>query len=201
MRKSFARFGVLAIIIAYISALSLIDVYANPRIRINRERVIIREKVVNYGELLKVIAVPVTETNAEYYFEKASKVHISDEDAKKIAEFVIKLLEEKLADETSPDNPTESQVVELVNNRCLDCHNNDKRGGDLSFVGLDGTLTLSNTDNTLTEGEIATLMYLAAFDGSMPKGGTKLTDEEVALLQKFAKDRIKYRRQSDTNVE
>lgn len=159
--------------------------FGNPRrITLSNQRVVIREKVVNYGELLKVIAVPVTETDAEYYFEKASKVHISDDDAKKIAEFVIKLLEEKLAtDETT--NELEQKVADLVNNNCLDCHNNDKRGGDLSFVGTDGSLTLSDTNGKLTEAEIAFLMYSQSFDQKMPKGKDPLSDEDVSLLKQY----------------
>lgn len=164
---------------------------ANPRHRVVvRDQVVVKEKVVNYGQLLKIIAVPVTQTDAEYYWEKASKVEISDEDAQKIAEYVIKLLEERLEGEKTV-NETETAVAEIVNNKCLSCHNGEKKGGGLSFIGEDGSLSLSHEDGSLTQGEVAFLMFSATFDQTMPKGGEKLTDDEVSVLRKFAVTKTK----------
>lgn len=178
--------------------------------QVSNNQLIIREKVVQFGDSFKIIGIPVSETKAEYYYQrKQSTGQFTDDDAKKIASYVVdELLRRSGNIPQNPQNPSnppnpeqpnegvsliEKQTLPLINGRCGTCHSGDTAAGGLSFI-KDDKLKLEDLKGVLSEDSIAWMMFSATLDESMPKNGNKLTNEEINLLHDLAKHFTKRKR-------
>lgn len=160
------------------------------------EKINVIEKTVEFGDKLRIIAVPVKDLNPEYYYQNKDKVSPKidvDELAEKTAEIVIKKLLEIGNTRTGPtvENPVILNTYQLVEKRCATCHSGDTPAGDLSFVNKD-RLVLEDKSGILNERDIASLMFdVAAIEETMPKNGAKLTPEEKKVLRDYSKYLLK----------
>lgn len=152
----------------------------------------IREKIIEYNQPLKIIGIPVAETNSEYYYKKSAinEGRLSDEEIDRIADAIVAKLKKDLGD--SPDNEANFNELEtnfsaLVKTKCAACHNPEQHGGNLGFVDADGKFKLEDysEDGSATQAEIAGLMFDAVFEQRMPKDKEKLSDQDTDLFRKY----------------
>jgi hypothetical protein len=161
----------------------------------NREKILIQEKIVQFGNNLKIVGIPVTDLYPEYYYKKSeNRGNMIDEDAlaKKLADEIMKRFQEmglRPSDQNNGPKPdqTLSLARELVERRCATCHSGDRPDGGLSFLDEEGNLHLVDKNEKLTGVEIAWDMFSATLEEHMPKNGNKLKPEEVELLHNLAK--------------
>lgn len=172
----------------------------------------VNEKVVQFGDTLRVIGVPVNQTAPEYYFQASQtpqKPCLTEDDIQKIADLVIKSLETKFGPGVLPNpsptpapSPSEDPVVtkaeNIISQKCASCHGVSSHGGDFDFVS-DGKVALKDLQGSLPASDIAWMMYDAVFHGSMPKGQAALSDDEVSTLQDYALLLTKQERAKSTN--
>lgn len=169
----------------------------------NRQRVVVQEKVIQFGSNLKVIGIPVTDLYPEYYYKTSEKQQgaMINEDAlaKKIADELAKRLIEMGIRPVEPIKPPSEKIVEdavaLIDKRCASCHTGDKPDGGLAFLDLNSKLNLRDVNEKLTDIEIAWDMFSAVLEEKMPKSGNKLAPNEVEILHKLAKYLTKTQRE------
>lgn len=181
----------------------------------NVNRVVIEQKVLEYDDSLKIIAVPVTDIGLQYYYqsEPLRGRGLSEDDKKQIIEEVVagvlKGIDEKF--EVVPDEggengnqgggvvppvqpPTDNNtsaldaaILKIVTSKCSTCHTEDG-------LAKDGIPTLLKKDGSLSV--LADLkdeklrrwdIHDSVFSGRMPKNDTPLTDEEVDTFKQWAK--------------
>lgn len=147
----------------------------------------IKEKIIEYGEAIKVLGIPVRDVGTEYYFRKpVTDAKLSEEDIQRIVDALLKALSEDLADDkTEGENPeVVAQFQKLVEQKCYKCHTADDPGGSYSFVS-DEKFKLQNVENEeMNEFEIVSKMRKIVKLGKMPKSGP-LTDEEFQVFENY----------------
>lgn len=173
-----------------------------------KEQVVVREKIIQFGDNIRIVGIPVEETDAEYYFRKSKEgcaPALSEGDMQKLAGFLAdELIKRGYTGGGGLGNPVEPKISEaeakftsLVNTRCATCHSGDNAKDGLSFI-KDGKLLLEdlNDDVTkrLTKEELADIMFDSVLNQRMPKTGNKLTDEETAVFQTYKNELMKIKR-------
>lgn len=169
---------------------------------VQKEQIVVREKVIQFGDNVRIVGIPVEETDAEYYFRKSKEgcaPSLTDGDMQKLAGF--------LADELirrgyaggglQPQDPkisdAEAKFTSLVNSRCATCHTGENAKDGLSFM-RDGKLFLEDLEGKLTKEEIADQMLDSVLLERMPKTGTKFNNEEILTIQNYKNELIKIKR-------
>jgi len=187
IKKIVAGILILGLMLTPITAIATPPRYVQP------QRLVIKEKVIQYGDVLRVIGIPVTDANTEYHF-KTQQLNscLTDEDAQKIAELVVKLLQDKIAKDgtgttPAPDQPNDAEVKAnaLIVAKCAACHDSKAPEGQITLV-TDGKLTFQDMKGKLSPSNVAWYSYEEAFAGHMPKGKPALTDDEVSILKDYA---------------
>src|SRR6478735_5529200 len=80
-------------------------------------------------------------------------------------------------------------ILPIFKNACLNCHNPDKKKAGLDLSTYQGTLTGSDNGKVLESGNPSGSLLVKCIkqieDPKMPPKGDKLTDAEIALLEKW----------------
>ena len=171
------------------------------------QRLRVAEKVVQFSDTLRVVGIPVSQTGAEYHWQaqpqpqvQAQQPCLSDQDVQKLVTAIVQALRQEFGTQPQPQpqpqpNPTPvapppvdpviSKAETIITNKCASCHGVSSHGGNFDFVA-DGKVVLKDLEGGLPPSDIAWLMYDTTFHGSMPKGQSALSDEEVKQLQDYA---------------
>lgn len=175
----------------------------------------VKEKVVEYGDILRVIGIPVNQVGAEYRWQASQnqiQSCLTDEEINKIAQVVVSLMEQKFAPQPQPLPNGGGQVIpvplptpapvpptpgpppvpdvvskaeNLINARCASCHGVNDHGGQFDFV-KNGKISMTDIKGKLPPSDVAWLAYDAVFHERMPQNKPGLTDEEVSIIQSYA---------------
>lgn len=180
--------------------------------------VVVRQKVVQFDEFqtLKVVAIPVSDTGLQYYYEaqplRGSR-KLSQEDVDTLVNAIMSEFDKRFevtdeagedepgepdSPEGTPDQPTgqpaeattESKVIALFQERCATCHDGTNPKNKI--------VLLSNEHNlaTLTDRQVSKIVIRteggAGLDKSllMPKGGPALSQEDIDLLKLWQRERF-----------
>lgn len=181
--------------------------------------IVIQQKIVQFSQFenLQVIAVPVTDTGVQYYYqsEPLRGRNLSEQDKKEIVEEIVKgvlagiderfevtgedgkpvekpntgggTVEPPKEDPATPTSDLEKQVLNIFTNSCAICHTEGK-------LDIDGIPTLLASDGSIKKLPDSSLEQLkrfkvweSTFYNHMPKNGTPLNEEQVEILHKWAK--------------
>jgi mono/diheme cytochrome c family protein len=183
----------------------------------NNNQVVIEQKVIEYGDSLQIIAVPVTDLGVapQYYYqsEPLRGRNLSEADRKAIIEEVVAGVlagidarfdvvgddgkpvvpnpgggtVEPPKETPAPASDLEKQVLAIFTNNCATCHT----AGGLDVEGIPTLLASDGTIKKLADSNLEQLkrfkVWESTFFGHMPKNSSPLNESDVEILHKWIK--------------